>query len=131
MFSVYKYLLVFLVHPCVYVCLGCFWVSCFYTVFRFLSHFVVSVSSVFFLDFLSVIVCISPHVFHLWPIAPAFPVCVYISPCAPLCACWIVIGSLCPVLLCCCILSLLSSRSLYLLCKPPVFPFVLLVVFSA
>ena len=39
---------------------------------------------------------------------PGLPcVCVYKSPCSPLC-----LSSLCPVLLCCCILSLLSFRPL-------------------
>ena len=53
-------------------------------VFCFLFYFVVSVPSVFFLHFLSVIVRTSPHMFHLCPISPAFPVCVYKSLCSPL-----------------------------------------------
>ena len=111
-------LLVFRVYPSVYVCIRpgpvchvvplrfslCFilcldlfppCVLC--SVFCFLFYFVVSASCVFHLHFLSLscfpplIVCTSPHVFHLCSIAPAFPVDISLS--ASVCS-----GHLCLVL---------------------------------
>ena len=74
----FNYYLVFLVLPCVYVCLSCFSVACFLFPVLFWRP-----CSVCYLSSLpvSVIVCTS-HVFHLC--SPAFPVCVYKPLCFPL-----------------------------------------------
>ena len=107
-------LLVFRVFPCVYVCIWPVPVShsvshsVFHSVFRFLFSPCV-LFPVLFCSFCSlcfpsrlpvfvlcpalVIVCTSPHVFHLCSITPVFPVC--ISLCASLCPCWFLISPGC------------------------------------